>query len=90
MDEVLNSFKRQHNAEDRELSDYTKNLISYLPKVYNGTQRRDIQRTPFTMRELDELLHKLKQGTAPGMDGLPAERYRRLPPNLRQHLTASL
>ena len=47
IEEVLNSFKRQHNAKDGELSDYTKNLISHLPKPYNRTQRRDIHRTLF-------------------------------------------
>ena len=31
--EVLHSFKREHNAEDGELSDYTKNLISHLAKT---------------------------------------------------------
>ena len=40
--EVLNSFKRQHNAEDGELSDYNKNLISHCTTVrknekYNAT-----------------------------------------------------
>ena len=62
VEEVVNSFKQQHNAEDRDLSDYTKHLISHLPKLYNPTQRRDIPRAPFTIRELDEVLHKLKPG----------------------------
>ena len=53
IEEVLNSFKRQHNAEDGELSEYTKNLISQPPNLYNRTQRRHIHRTPFTMRERD-------------------------------------
>ena len=88
--EVLNSFKRRHNAEHRELSDYTENLIPHLPKLYNRTQRRDIHRTPFTMRELDEVLHNLKPGRTPGVDGLPAEVYCRLPVNLKRHLAARL
>ena len=42
LEEVLNSFLRQHNAEDGELSAYTEELISHLPKLYNQTQRRDM------------------------------------------------
>ena len=72
IEEVLNSFKRQQNAEDGELSDYTKHLISHLPQVYNRAQQRDVHRTPFTIRELDEVLHKRKPGKTPGVDGLPA------------------
>ena len=57
---VLNSCQRQHNAEDEELSAYTEELISHLPKLYNRTQRRDMHRTPFTILELDEVLYKLQ------------------------------
>ena len=39
LEEVLNSFLRQHNTEDGELSAYTEEVISYLPKLYNRTQR---------------------------------------------------
>ena len=90
LEEVLNSFLRQHNTEDGELSAYTENLISHLPKLYNPTQRRDMHRTPFTIRELDEVLYKLQPGKTPGVDRLPAELYRRLPLNLKRHLAARL
>ena len=53
IEEVLNSLKRQHNAEDGELYDYTKHLILHLPQLYNRTQRRDVHRTPFPILELD-------------------------------------
>ena len=82
LEEVLNSFLRQHNTEDGELSAYREELISHLPKLYNRTQRRDMHRTPFTIRELDEVLNKLQPGKTPGVDGLRAELYRRLPLNL--------
>ena len=59
LEEVLNSFLRQHNTEDGELSAYTEELISHLPKLYNRTQRRDMHRAPFTIWELDEVLYKL-------------------------------
>ena len=90
LEEVLNSFQRQHNTEDKELSAYTEELISHLPKLYNWTQRRDMQRTPFTIRELDEVLYKLQPGKTPGVDRLPAELYRRLPLNPKRHLAARL
>ena len=47
LEEVLNSFQRQHKTEDGELSAYTNKLISHLPKLYTEP--------PFTIRELDEV-----------------------------------
>ena len=90
LEKVLNSFQRQHNTEDEGLSAYTEELISYFPKLYNGTQRRDMHRNPFTIRELDEVLYKLQPGKTPGVDGLPEELYRRLTLNLERHLAARL
>ena len=90
LEEVLNSFQRQHNTEDEELSTYTEELISHLLKLYNRTQRRDMHCTPITIRELDEVLYKLTPGKTPGVDRLPAELYRRLPLNLKRHLAARL
>ena len=90
LEEVFNSFQRQHNTEDGELSAYTEELKSHLPKHYNRTQQRDMHQTPFTIRELDEVLYKLLQGKTPGADGLQAELYRRLPLNLKRHLAAHL
>ena len=90
LEKVLNSFLRRHNTEDGELSAYTEELISHVRKLYNQTQRRDMHRTPFTIRELDEVLYKLQPGKPPGVDGLPAELYRRVPLNLKRHLAARL
>ena len=90
IEEVVNSFQRQHNAEDGELSNYTKNLISHLSKLCNLTQRRKIHHMPLTLQELNEVLHKLNLEKIPGVDGLPAELYRRLPRNLKRHVTARL
>ena len=39
LEEVLDRFQRQHNTEDEELSAYTEELISHLPKHYNRTQQ---------------------------------------------------
>ena len=36
------------------------------------------------------MLYKLQAGKTPGVDGLPAELYRRLPLNLKRHLAARL
>ena len=88
LEEVLNSFLRQHNTENGELSAYTEELISHLTKLYNRTQRRDMDRTPFTIQELDEVLYKLQPEKTPRVDGPPAELYRRLPLNLKRHLAA--
>ena len=90
LEEVLNSFQRQHNTEDGELSAYMEELLLHLPKLYNRTQQRDMHRTPFTIPELDEVLYKLQPGKIPGVDGLPAELYHRLALNLKRHLAARL
>ena len=86
--EVLNSFQRQQNTKDEELSAYTEVMISHLTKLYNQTQRQDMHRTPFIIQELDVVLYKLQPGKAPGVDGLPAKLYSRLPLNLKRHLAA--
>ena len=87
---MLNSFQRGHNTEDGELSAYTEELITHLAKLYNRKQQRDMHRTPFTIRELDEVLYKLQPEKTPGVDRLPAELYRSLPLNLKRHLAARL
>ena len=90
LEEVLNSFLRQHITEDGELSAYTEELISHLPNLYNRTKRRDMHGTPFTIQEPDEMLYKLQPGKTPGVDGLPAELHCRLPLNLKRHFAARL
>ena len=55
LEEVFDSFLHQHNTEDGELLAYTEEVISHLPKLYNRAQRRDMHRTLFSIRELDEV-----------------------------------
>ena len=83
IEDVLNSFKRQHDMEDVELSAYTKEVISHPRTIYTRAQQRDMHRTPFTIREVNEVLQKLKLWKTLGVDGLPAGLYRRLPLNVR-------
>ena len=90
LEEVFNSFQRQHNTEEDGLSAYTEEVILHLPKLYNRTQRRHLHRTPFTIQERDEVLYKLQPGKTPGVEGLPAELHRRLPLNLKRNLTDRL
>ena len=49
-----------------------------------------MHRAPVAIRELDEVLYKVQPRKTPGVDGLPAELYRRLPLNLKRHLAARL
>ena len=90
LEEVLNSFQRQHNIEDGELSAYTEELISHLPKLYNLSQQRDMHRTPFTVPELDEMLYKLQRKETPGVARLLAGLYRRLTLSTKRHLAAQM
>ena len=66
LEEVFNSFLREHNTEDGELS---AELILHSPNLYIRTQRRDMHRTPLTIWELDEVLYKLQPGNTPGVHG---------------------
>ena len=47
-----------------------------------------MHRTPFTIRELDEVLYKLQPKKTPGGGRTPGELYRRLSLNLKRHLAA--
>ena len=49
-----------------------------------------MHRTPFTVPEVDDVLYELQTGKTPGVDGLLAELYRRLPLNVKIHLAARL
>ena len=49
-----------------------------------------MHRTPVIIREQDGVLHSPKPGKTLQVDGLPAERYRRLPLNRKRHSTAHL
>ena len=49
-----------------------------------------MHRTLFTIWELDEVLYNLQPGKTAGVDGLPAELYRRLPLTPKRHLAARL
>ena len=89
LQEVLNSFQRQHNTEDEELSAYTEELISHLPKLYNRTKRRDMHRNPFTIWEFDECCTNYNREKPRG-GRTPGRIYRRLPLNLKRHLAARL
>ena len=54
-EELILHLPKLYNTDYGELSAYTEELISHLPKLYNRTQRQDMHRTPFTIRELDEV-----------------------------------
>ena len=67
-----------------KLLEYTNESILHLPRLYNTGQRRNMQHTPFTLRQLDAVLLKLQAGKIPGVDRLLAELYGTLPLSLRK------
>ena len=67
--EGLRSFCDQHNSSVEELSDYTKELISYLSQLFNGCQQRDIHNPLFTLQELDGALNRCQLGETPSGQG---------------------
>ena len=68
----------------------TQNRIDRLPHVFNHAQRRQLEKRPFTIHEVQKAIHSLRQHRTPGYDGLPAEAYYHLPAHLLRILAHRL
>ena len=68
----------------------TQAKIGRLPRVFNHAQRRQLEKRPFTIHEVQKAIHSLWQHKAPGYDGLPAEAYYHLPAHLLRILAHRL
>ena len=60
----------------------TQGKVDRLPQVFNHTQRRQLEKRPFTIHEVRKAIHSLRQHKTPGYEGLPAEAYYHLPAHL--------
>ena len=73
LEEVAQSFRRQHNQGQQELSGITRRMVRALPRVFTAEQNEDIHRSRVTLGEIKEAVKALKGKKSPGVDQLVAE-----------------
>ena len=78
LEEVAQSFRRQHNQGQQELSGITRRMVRALPRVFTAEQSEDIHRSRVTLGEIKEAVKALKGKKRPGVDQLVAEAYQHL------------
>ena len=78
LEEVTQSFQRQHNQGQQELSGITQKMVRALPRVFTAEQSKDIHRSRLRLGEIKEAVRALKRKESPGVDQLVAEAYQRL------------
>ena len=78
LEEVTQSFRRQHNQWQQELSGITRRMVRALPRVFTAEQSEDIHRSRVTLGEIEEAVKALKGKKSPRLDQLVAEAYQHL------------
>ena len=78
LEEVAQSFRRQHNQGQQELSGITQRMVRALPRVFTAEQSEDIHRSRVTLGEIKEAVRALKGKKTPVVDQLVAEAYQHL------------
>ena len=78
LEEVAQSFRRQHNQGQQELSGIIWRMVRTLPRVFTAEQSEDIHRSRVTLGEIKEAVRALKGKKSPGVDQLVAEAYQHL------------
>ena len=84
------SFLHQHTRTQDTLDTGTQNRIDRLPQVFNYTERRQLQKRPFTLHEVRKAIHSLWQHKIPGYAGPPAEAHYHLHAHLLRILARCL
>ena len=78
LEEVAQSFRRQHNQGQQELSGITRRMMRALPRVFTAEKSEDIHRSRVTLGEIKEAVQALRRKKDPGVDQLVAEAYQHL------------
>ena len=78
LEEVAQSFRRQHNQGQQEISGITQRMVRALPRVFTAKQSEDIHRSRVRLGEMKEAVKALKGKKSPGVDQLVAEAYQHL------------
>ena len=72
LEEVAQSFRRQHNEGQQGLSGTTRRIVQALPRVFTAEQSEAIHRSRGTLGEIKEAVRALKRKKSPGVDQLVA------------------
>ena len=75
---MAQSFRRQQNQGQQELSGITRRMVRALPRVFTAEQSEDIHRSRVTLGVIKEAVKALKGKKSPGVDQLVAEAYQHL------------
>ena len=78
LEEVAQSFRRQHNKGQQELSGITRRMVRALPRVFSAEQSEDIHRSRVTLGEIKEAVKATEGKRSPGVDQLVAEAHQQL------------
>ena len=73
LEEVVQSFREQHNQGRQRPSKTTRRTVRALPRVFTEKQSEAIQRSRVTLVERTEAVRALKSKKSPGVDQLVAE-----------------
>ena len=78
LEEVAQSFRRQHNQGQQELSGTTQRMVRALPRLFTAEQSEAIHCSRVTLREIKEAVRALKRKKSPAVDRLVAKAYQHL------------
>ena len=78
LEEVAQTFRRQHNQGQQELSGITRRMVRALRRVFTAEQSEDIHCSRVTLGEIKGAVRALKGKKSPGVDQLVAEAYQHL------------
>ena len=78
LEEVAQSFRRQPNQGQEELSGTTRRMVRALPRVFTAEQSEAIHRSRGTPGEIKEAVRALKRKKSPGVDQLVTAPYQPL------------
>ena len=78
LEEVAQSFRRQHNQEQQGLSGTTRRMVQALPRVFTEEQSEALHRSRVTPGEIKEAVRALKRKKRLGVDQMVAEAYQNL------------
>ena len=78
LEDVAQSFGRQHNQGQPKLSGMTRRMVRALPRVFKAEQSEDIHRRRVTPGKIKEAVRALKRKRSPGVDQVVAEAYQHL------------
>ena len=78
LEEVAQSFWKQHNQGQQRLSTITRRMVQGLPRVFTAEESEVIHRSRVTLGVVREAVQALKRKRSPGPDQLVAEAYQNL------------